>query len=102
MAFNSLQFKNTNVDVVYMSDDGFVIIIASSWIALRFKDSRTVEYLNIIFVLALVFVYTMIFRYKYSFIGLNLNLIATVGITLAILIDIVFYYLIGKIKKEML
>ncbi|MDR3291328.1 MAG: hypothetical protein LBT10_04175 [Methanobrevibacter sp.] len=79
-----------------------VIIIISSWMALRFKDRRTIEYLNTISILAIMIGFISLFRFKYWFVGMDMNFVAIVGLIFAILIDIVFYYLISKIKKEML
>ncbi|MDR2873561.1 MAG: hypothetical protein LBV42_02270 [Methanobrevibacter sp.] len=78
------------------------IIIIISWIALRFKDIRTIDYLNMsIFIFIMAFVYS-IPRFNSLLNGLDMNTLIIFVLLIAILIDMVFYYLISKIRKEML
>jgi hypothetical protein len=78
------------------------IIIITSWVALRFEDIRTMDYLNMIIIIFLMISYFIIFRSNSLFNGLDMNVLIILILLIAILIDIIFYYLIGKIKKEML
>lgn len=77
------------------------VIIISSYVVLRFKDHRTIEYFNTALMVGLILGFTAVPKFNW-FSKINMDLVAIIGLILAIIIDIIFYCLIGRIKKEML
>jgi len=79
-----------------------ILILISSWVALRFKDYRVIDYFNTFLIISLMIGFLSISTLNIDFVKVNMNFLVIVGLLIVVLIYILFYYLIGRIKKEML